>query len=70
MRSDGVGGNSGLYIIDSNGEVKHPSENNSKLAEQIARGVKRNLLPPKFAREALRTLLYQNEDYKIVESKM
>ncbi|MBU1199688.1 MAG: hypothetical protein KKF46_01875 [Nanoarchaeota archaeon] len=65
----GVGGTPYIAII-SDGKIIQPSENNSKLASEIVKAEKRDMLKSGFTSEALASLLYRNANFADVDQEM
>ena len=69
VRNVGVGGTPIIYIMKE-GQVTNPSENNSRLAVEMIKGLRENLLPEGFVDKALESLLFHDMDYEEVEEEM
>jgi len=68
-RNVGVAGTPSIGIfIESN--LTSPGENNSRLAAEIVKGVKKGVLPKNFEKESLIKLILENGDFHEVERQM
>lgn len=72
-RNVGVEGTPLIRIVKQNDDdlsVLAPTEENSRLAAEIVRAERENLLPKQFREEALQALLYEGRPYEPVERRM
>ena len=69
IRSIGVGGIPLIYAVNQT-KIFNPSEDQSKLAEEIAMGVKKNFIPKKFGIEAIENLIYHEGDSRMIEQEI